>query len=110
MRVLIICLLYLSSLCAGQDNKLYWAQVTLASTSALDIAGSRGAYELNPLLGRGYFGARQTIISVGLTATAIGVSHLVVKKWPKSKRVVTYAVWGTAGVRGWAAYRVLRYR
>jgi hypothetical protein len=53
---------------AKKPSKRWWISVAfVAGSSAADIRTSWGRYELNPILGRGQFGARQAGIKIGLT-------------------------------------------
>lgn len=86
---------------------LFWSQVALGGASTLDVASSWGARELNPVLGQGRFGARQAAISASMTVGVVLVSNMVVRKWPRTRRMVMYATFGAAGVRGYAAGRTI---
>jgi len=64
-----------------------------------------GAYELNPIVGRGPFGTRQAATSLGITAGVLVAESLIVRKWPKMRRAFTWTNFGIAGVRGGTAIR-----
>lgn len=91
----------------GSGAGLFWSEVALGATSTLDIASSWGARELNPVLGQGRFGMKQAAVSASMTVGIVVVSNLVVRKWPRTRRMVQWATFGAAGVRGYAAGRTI---
>lgn len=63
---------------SAQSIKKPWtnaAEVSVVACTGLDIASSVGGYELNPVLGRGTFGWRQTGIKVGITGIWLLATH-----------------------------------
>lgn len=91
----------------GRPGALFVSQVAVAGVTAFDVASSRGMEERNPLLGRGPFGERQASIEVGLTAISIIAENLIVSKWPRMRRPLTYFNLGHAGVKvGIAAHNL----
>lgn len=61
--------------------------LALTTASALDIGSSWGAYETNPILGRGTFGYRQMGIKAGIVSTSILTEWLWLRKHPESQKV-----------------------
>jgi len=56
------------------------SQTTLVAANAIDIGSSIGKYETNPVLGRGVFGFRQTVVKSAITA------GLVIAERPLARR------------------------
>jgi len=81
--------------------------VPLVSSQALDAASSYGMRELNPLLAssNGGFAMKATSIKLGVTASIVGVEYLIVRKYPRSARVISKLNW-TSGIvtTGFAAH------
>lgn len=73
--------------------------VPLVSSQALDAASSYGMRELNPLLAssNGGFEMKATSIKLGVTAAIVGVEYLIVRKYPRSTRVISKLNW-TSGI------------
>jgi len=73
--------------------------VPLVSSQALDAASSYGMRELNPLLAssNGGFEQKATSIKLGATAAIVGVEYLIVRKYPRSTRVISKLNW-TSGI------------
>lgn len=73
--------------------------VPLVSSQALDAASSYGMRELNPLLAssNGGFETKATSIKLGFTAAIVGVEYLLVRKYPRSTRVISKLNW-TSGI------------
>lgn len=86
----------------------HWSVLALASATALDLHSSRDLYELNPVLGRGSFGARQATIKVSLAAGLIGAEYLVIRRWPSTERAWRWVNWFAAGTT--TAVAVRNYR
>ena len=71
---------------------------TLAASTAMDCMSSRGAIEMNPVLGRGQFGARQIGIKIGLVSgIAIG-QWLIVRHHPKQAKALAISDFAISGV------------
>ena len=70
----------------------------LVGSQALDVASSYGMRELNPLLAdpNGGFGMKATSLKLGVTGAVIGVEYLIVRKYPRSARVISKLNWSTA--------------
>jgi hypothetical protein len=74
------------------------------------VASSWGQYELNPVLGRGQFGARQAVLSLGIGAgVVLGVDALG-RKFPRLRKPLAVVLWLSAGARGGVAIRNWRTR
>ena len=73
--------------------------VPLVSSQSLDAASSYGMRELNPLLAssNGGFEMKATSIKLGVTAAIVGVEYLIVRKYPRSTRVISKLNW-TSGI------------
>jgi hypothetical protein len=86
---------------ARQSTMKAWeiSLVPLVSSQALDAASSYGMRELNPLLAssNGGFEMKATSIKLGVTAAIVGVEYLIVRKYPRSTRVISKLNW-TSGI------------
>ena len=73
--------------------------VPLVSSQALDAASSYGMRELNPLLAssNGGFERKAASIKLGAAAAIVGVEYLIVRKYPRSTRVISKLNW-TSGI------------
>jgi hypothetical protein len=91
-----------------QSLAISWAAV--AAANAADAATSWGRGELNPALGYGRFGARQAAIKGGVTAGAILLEYVLVRKYPRSARVFRILNFADAGVTGLVAAENVRTR
>lgn len=71
----------------------------LIGSQALDAASSYGMRELNPLLAssNGGFEMKATSIKLGITGAMVGVEYLIVRKYPRSVRVISKLNW-TSGI------------
>ena len=71
----------------------------LVGSQALDAASSYGMRELNPLLtsSNGGFEMKATSIKLGVTGALVGVEYLIVRKYPRSTRVISKLNW-TSGI------------
>ena len=69
----------------------------LVGSQALDASSSYGMRELNPLLasGNGGFGMKGVAIKLGVTSAVVGVEYLVIRKYPRSMRVISKLNWTT---------------
>jgi hypothetical protein len=69
----------------------------LIASQALDAASSYGMRELNPLLAssNGGFEMKAASIKLGVTAALVGVEYLIVRKYPRSTRVISKLNWTT---------------
>jgi hypothetical protein len=79
----------------------------LVASQALDAASSYGMRELNPLLAssNGGFEMKATSIKLGVTGALVGIEYLIVRKYPRSTRVISKLNW-TSGIvtTGFAAH------
>jgi len=87
-----------------------WSVAALVAASTADGAASWGRQELNPILGRGRFGARQAGIKTGITGGALLVQWLACRRHPGRRSWFTWVNVGTAGAMGAAAGRALKVR
>jgi hypothetical protein len=73
--------------------------VPLVASQGLDAASSYGMRELNPLLAsaNGGFEMKATTIKLGVTGALVGVEYLIVRKYPRSTRVISKLNW-TSGI------------
>jgi hypothetical protein len=71
----------------------------LVGSQALDAASSYGMRELNPLLAssNGGFEMKATSIKLGVTGAMVGVEYLLVRRYPRSARVISKLNW-TSGI------------
>lgn len=71
----------------------------LVASQALDAASSYGLRELNPLLAssNGGFERKAASIKLGVTGAIVGVEYLIVRKYPRSARVISKLNW-TSGI------------
>ena len=109
MKITKVALLLACLAAPSYAQPLYRAsQIAAGVASATDIASSWGRRELNPVLGRGTFGVRQTGIKVGLlTSTMYTSDRLTFKRRRRLLTVVNFAV---AGVMTGVAVRNYRGR
>ncbi len=79
----------------------------LVASQALDAASSYGMRELNPLLvsSNGGFEMKAASIKLGVTGAIVGLEYLIVRKYPRSTRVISKLNW-TSGIvtTGFAAH------
>ena len=70
----------------------------LAASQVLDMTSSWGMRELNPALASadGSFGMKAVSTKIGVTAAMVGVEYLLVKKYPKSARILSKINWSGA--------------
>jgi hypothetical protein len=69
----------------------------LVASQALDACSSYGMRELNPLLAsdNGGFGMKGVAIKLAVTSAVVGVEYLVIRKYPRSTRVISKLNWTT---------------
>lgn len=69
----------------------------LVGSQVLDVTSSYGMRELNPLLAEsnGGFGAKSTATKLGAVGVIVGVEYLIVRKFPRSARVISKLNWTT---------------
>jgi hypothetical protein len=91
----------------AEDGVWRASVATLAAANVADVATSWGGYELNPVLGRGPFGARQTVIKSGIAA------GVVVAEWRwmrRHRRAAAIANFVASGILAGVAARNARVR
>ena len=107
MKIVLRAVLLLAFLAgASYSQPLYRAsQIAVGAASGADIASSWGRQELNPVLGQGVFGYRQTGIKLGiLGASMVTADRLTFKRRRRLLTVVNFAVAGVmtgVAVRNW---------
>ncbi len=69
----------------------------LVASQALDVSSSYGMRELNPLLAsaNGGFEMKGAAIKLGVTGVVVGAEYLIVRKYPRSARVISRLNWTT---------------
>ena len=106
MKTLLLVLLMSLSLAA---QPLYRAsQIAVGVASATDIASSWGRQELNPVLGQGTFGYRQTGIKLGILGASMATADRLTLK--RRRRLLTVVNFAVAGVLTGVAVRNYRGR
>ena len=72
--------------------------VPLAVSQTLDITSSYGMLERNPLLAgpNGRFGPKAATIKLATTGAIVGIEYLIVRKWPKSARILSKLNWSSS--------------
>lgn len=78
---------------------LFISQVFVASSAVADVQSSWGRYELNPVLGRGQFGARQAAISAGITGGLLLLERPLVRHHPSLRKPLTVVNFVVSGIR-----------
>lgn len=106
MRFLLLVFLALPTF--AQDRAWKLSVTSVAVSATLDAQSSWGGYEMNPIVGRGQFGARQAATSLSITAGVIALEYLVLRKHPQHKRLLTWTNFAIAGVRTGTAIRNYR--
>jgi hypothetical protein len=107
-RILLVLMLSVISLRAegadsGRKRLWKWSLGVLAAANVADVATSMGRHELNPVLGAGQFGARATGVKIGISAAAIGVQYLILRRRPEATRKAAYVNFALAGATGGVA-------
>lgn len=105
-------LLLTGTTAAAQQPGTLWklSLIPVAATTAGDIWSSRGLRELNPVVGRGDFGAiqiRNKLIGVG---ALVAVEALILHKWPRAARPLAYVNFGYSVTTGVVVVHNLRQR
>lgn len=69
----------------------------LVASQALDVSSSYGMRELNPILAspNGGFEAKGATIKLGVTGAVVGAEYLIVRKYPRTGRVIAKLNWTT---------------
>ena len=94
-------LLFLCLSLMAWDRPLYWSSVaTVTAAQTLDAHSSWGKYEANPLLRSpdGRFGVRGVAVKSGIVAGSLTVQVLLLRKWPKARKVATITNFVLSGV------------
>ena len=71
----------------------------LVASQALDASSSYGMRELNPLLAsaNGGFEMKGAMIKLSFTGAAVGMEYLIVRKYPRTARIISKLNW-TCGI------------
>jgi hypothetical protein len=77
-----------------------WSVVAMTAASAADVASSWGKTELNPALGRGQFGFRQTGIKVSISAGVLTAQWWQLRKHPELRKGMAISNFAVAGGLG----------
>ncbi len=79
--------------------------VPMIAGFAADAASSRGLRETNPVLAGpdGRFGAKASLIKVGIAGALIGVEYLIIRKHPNAAKLFWKLNLGSAAVSGFTA-------
>lgn len=85
--------------------QFHYSLIALGAANTLDVLSSRGGYELNPVLGRGDFGARQIGIKGGVIAAVVIGEVLLVRRWPWTARPLKWINLGDSAVTAGIAIR-----
>lgn len=97
-----ILLLALAGMAWGQaearDHSLAYSQLAFASAATADVLSSFGGNEVNPVVGRGPFGARQAAVSLGITGVWLLAQRPIVKHWPETRKVLEWFNFGGAAL------------
>jgi hypothetical protein len=69
----------------------------LIASQALDASSSYGMRELNPVLAsaNGGFEMKGAMLKLGVTGAVVGAEYLIVRKYPRSARVIAKLNWTT---------------
>jgi hypothetical protein len=82
---------------------LAWSGVSLEASAAVDAMSSRGLYELNPVLGRGQFGAKQSAKLIGVTGAVALLEIPLARRFPRLRKYLELGNYVGAGLHGAAA-------
>ncbi len=125
ITMIILSGLLLWGTCSGQSKawkKAYVASILCVSAgSTMDAVSSWSYPESNPWLrsGDGTFRLRGLMVKTGITAAVLGSEYLIMRKWPRTRKVLTVVNFGWAvdetritvrnyqARRGWDAWRRL---
>ena len=77
----------------------------VVGANIIDGHSSWNRYELNPVLGRGQFGARQIGIKLAIVGGWQVAQWLIVRRWPETRRAATIVNYGAAVGTGAVAWR-----
>jgi hypothetical protein len=82
-----------------------FAEAAVISGNAADARSSWGRYELNPVLGRGTFGARQAAIKGISLAAILASQEAIARRTPAKAKYFALGNLAGAAVLGGAAWR-----
>jgi hypothetical protein len=114
MKILALLVLSMLAANAQEHPQRNWniSVAFFAGANVMDTMSSRGAFETNPVLGRGQFGMRQMAIKGGIASGLILAERLILRKHPETRSLWTWVNYGSGAaitavaVRNWnqAAY------
>jgi len=83
-RTALIALLVVCSHAQAASWRRVWraTEAALVAGTAADAASSFGRRELDPVLGRGTYGARQAVLEFGITGAMLAAQELAVRHKP----------------------------
>ena len=82
----------------GSNKPFLYSAAFLASSQLTDALSSRNRDELNPILGRSSFGARQETIKASALGAVLLAEWLIVRHHPEWRRGFTWANYLSGGV------------
>jgi hypothetical protein len=97
MKILSLLVLSMLTASAQEHRQRNW-NISVAffmGAQAMDTMSSRGAIETNPVLGRGQFGARQTLIKAGIAGGVILTERMIMRRHPDTQRYWTWTNYAT---------------
>ena len=103
-------LLCAAQIACGQDRWYRASLIAVGASQVADTASSWGQYELNPVLGTGRFGGRQTAIKSTLVGSVMATQFVDVRRHPRHKRIATIVNFALAGATTGIAIRNWRIR
>jgi hypothetical protein len=98
----------LASFAMAQDRAWDVSVGAFAASAAVDAHSSWGRYELNPIVGTGQFGSRQAATTLSISASIIAAEYLLLRKYPRLARRMTWTNFAMAGIRFGTAARNYR--
>lgn len=110
MLIAVAGLLCFAKIACGQDRWYNASLIAVGASQAADVASSWGGHELNPILGTGRFGGRQTGIKLGIVGSGLTAQYVAVRRQPRHKRTATIINFALAGVTTAVAVRNWRIR
>lgn len=110
MKLIILAFVFLLPVSGGWKKAFKASLGALTAATVADTMSSYGKYELNPVLGRGTFGAKQTAIKFSITGGLVLVEYLVHRKTDKFDKAFTVINFAGTGVLAAVAVRNTRLK
>jgi hypothetical protein len=90
----------------------YWSMIDYATSALFDAATSTGQYESFSLArsSDGRFHARGWFVASSEVTIPLVIEHFIVKRWPRSRQVLTIFNFSLAVPHWWAGTRNLRIK